>query len=588
MAEKTKRARTKKSEQPEAHVRGEVVLRPLSSVRPNGYNPNVMDEAGYASLKHGLVADGWIAAQALLVWGTDETGARQDLIVDGEHRWRAATELGMREGPMVVLDGLTRREAMALTVKLDSRRGSFAEDRLAAVLREVGAGPDVELDLGLHAPDVDRILREHPAPAPDLDAPAGVGDGVSAGPLVTGGESMEDFEDIELALPDLRAPFPWFGGKRRVAPIIWSALGNVKNYVEPFFGSGAVLLRRPGGRGPIETVNDADHYVSNVHRAIALSPDEVARWADWPVVEDDLHARHKWLLSREEWRQKMRDGDDPEYHDARVAGWWVWGACLWIGSGWCARKEAPEQVPHMTSAGMGVHARAGEQIVQLGNAGRGVASASALDPSEKIPHLSKGPTGVVSPSEKIPTLDATGKGVHRPSLSEQLPHLGGTGMDHGRGVDAAQASDTATGVNIRAWMRALSDRMRRVRVANGDFERVLTPAVTTGHGLTGVFLDPPYAEGADDLYGHHDKTVSARARLWALERGRDPLIRIAFCGYEGEHGPDPFPGWRCVRWKASGGYGNNGNEYRERIWLSAGCLPRGAQTGFEDAARAAE
>lgn len=36
-----------------------------------------------------------------------------------------------------------------------------------------------------------------------------------------------------------RPPFPWFGGKRKVAPIVWQALGDVELYVEPFFGSGS-------------------------------------------------------------------------------------------------------------------------------------------------------------------------------------------------------------------------------------------------------------------------------------------------------------------------------------------------------------
>jgi len=45
------------------------------------------------------------------------------------------------------------------------------------------------------------------------------------------------------------APFVWFGGKRRVAAQVWDALGDVDNYVEPFAGSLAVLLGRPGGTG---------------------------------------------------------------------------------------------------------------------------------------------------------------------------------------------------------------------------------------------------------------------------------------------------------------------------------------------------
>lgn len=46
----------------------------------------------------------------------------------------------------------------------------------------------------------------------------------------------------------MKAPFPYFGGKSTVAPIIWKALGQPKHYIEPFFGSGAVLLARPDYR----------------------------------------------------------------------------------------------------------------------------------------------------------------------------------------------------------------------------------------------------------------------------------------------------------------------------------------------------
>jgi hypothetical protein len=27
---------------------------------------------------------------------------------------------------------------------------------------------------------------------------------------------------------------------------------------------------------------------------------------------------------------------DPDYFDAKIAGWWCWGACAWIGTGWCS------------------------------------------------------------------------------------------------------------------------------------------------------------------------------------------------------------------------------------------------------------
>jgi len=125
----------------------------------------------------------------------------------------------------------------------------------------------------------------------------------------------------------LRAPFPWFGGKSRAAHLVWEALGNVANYVEPFFGSGAVLLARPHAPR-VETVNDASRFLANFWRALALNPDAVADACDWPVNETDLHARHRWLVARLPELAALLDSD-PEAHDAKVAGWWVWGACAW-------------------------------------------------------------------------------------------------------------------------------------------------------------------------------------------------------------------------------------------------------------------
>ena len=146
-------------------------------------------------------------------------------------------------------------------------------------------------------------------------------------------------------MTDLRAPFPWFGGKSKIAELVWERFGDVANYVEPFFGSGAVLLNRPSEPG-IETVNDLDCMVANFWRALQHDPDAVADAADWPVNEADQHARHLWLVSQEQFREQMKV--DPEFYDAKIAGWWVWGQCIWIGSGWCS-----VQLPHLGNAGTG-------------------------------------------------------------------------------------------------------------------------------------------------------------------------------------------------------------------------------------------
>lgn len=42
----------------------------------------------------------------------------------------------------------------------------------------------------------------------------------------------------------LKAPFPYFGGKSRVAEPVWQRFDDVPNYVEPFAGFLAILLAR--------------------------------------------------------------------------------------------------------------------------------------------------------------------------------------------------------------------------------------------------------------------------------------------------------------------------------------------------------
>ena len=86
----------------------------------------------------------------------------------------------------------------------------------------------------------------------------------------------------------MKAPFPYFGGKLPIADKVWRALGNPKHYIEPFFGSGAVLLNRPKDEIGVETINDKDGYVCNVWRALQFAPGEVAKWCDWPVSCDLL------------------------------------------------------------------------------------------------------------------------------------------------------------------------------------------------------------------------------------------------------------------------------------------------------------
>src|SRR3990167_4831486 len=132
----------------------------------------------------------------------------------------------------------------------------------------------------------------------------------------------------------LKAPFSYFGGKSAVADVVWSALGDVKHYLEPFFGSGAVLLARPHFDPTkfTETVNDSDGHISNLWRSLQFSPDETAKWCDWPVNHTDLSARKQALIKNESCLLENLIADD-KWHDPVMAGYWILAASCWIVSG---------------------------------------------------------------------------------------------------------------------------------------------------------------------------------------------------------------------------------------------------------------
>ncbi len=349
---------------------------------------------------------------------------------------------------------------------------------------------------------------------------------------------------------ECKAPFPWFGGKSGACEQVWDAFGDVLNYVEPFAGSAAMLLGAPHGKR-IETINDADGFVSNFWRAIHSDPEAVAHYADWPCNENDLFSRHSWLVRRaQDLTDKLHA--DPDFFDAKIAGWWCWGACNWIGSGWCS-GEGPwvhdgeklidrRKLPHLGDAGRGIN----RQLPHLGNAGQGI--------NRQLPHLGDAGRGI---NRQLPHLGNAGQGINR-----QLPHLG----------------DAGRGQFIREWFVILHNRLRDVRVTCGDWSRVVKDSVTVRHGLTGVFLDPPYSKGAMDYAaGGVGTNLPLEVQAWCVANGDNPKLRIVICGHAGEHDALLLKGWTQRKWDARKGYAITdeavANSASETIWCSPNCIP---------------
>ena len=254
----------------------------------------------------------------------------------------------------------------------------------------------------------------------------------------------------------LTFPTPYHGGKRRWAEEILDAFGPEREcvYVEPFSGSAAVLLAndKPYAR---EILCDTNPHISNVFRSLAWAPETTAFWADWPTTHQDLTARHTWLLR---WAvDHVADIEaDPDFHDPKAAGWWLWGKSNWIGSEFGIVKGLSvvekEQIPYAQGpTGQGVQAQratlptAPEKIphVKEITAGHGV---SAQRHGDILYGGGKGyqpPTVPSPPPEKMPFTDPRGGGngvqaqrMTLPTETDSRPHT----MHSGRGVAVQRKS----------------------------------------------------------------------------------------------------------------------------------------------------
>lgn len=344
------------------------------------------------------------------------------------------------------------------------------------------------------------------------------------------------------AVDSIRPFVPYFGSKWDVAPVIWDRLGNVPNFLDAFSGGCSVAFRRPHV-GKVETLNDLHGFIPNALRALRWAPEAVAEECSWiGVSELDLHARHADLMERldEAFVERLRS--DPKFYDVELAAWWISGQSQWIGSGFCDtghRNAATKMRPALSGAG-------------------------------KRPALS-GHGGDVQRGDP-----KAGVGIFRGTMPS-LAGSDGTGVGYGRGIFASGRRE-----DLYAYFRAIQarlggDRAHNVRITCHDAIALLTPAVTTSHGLTGVVLDPPYSKSTGRrmrLYGCESGDVAAQAREWAIANGDNPHLRIVLAGYVGEH--DMPPTWECYAWRARGGYGNQGGENenagKERLWFSPHCL----------------
>ncbi len=103
-------------------------------------------------------------------------------------------------------------------------------------------------------------------------------------------------DDLAEDYVPLKAPFAWAGGKSRSIPELLKVLPRERMYVEPFGGSGAVLL----SRAPVQTevFNDRFSAIVDFYKCLkdpALLDQLIDR------LQLALYSREEWQMCRDTW-----------------------------------------------------------------------------------------------------------------------------------------------------------------------------------------------------------------------------------------------------------------------------------------------
>lgn len=124
---------------------------------PNAYNPNRQDEEEFELLLRSMTEDGFTVP--ILAQTSGE-------IIDGEHRWRAAQRIGLKEIPVVFTD-MTAEQMRIATLRHNRARGSEDIEEVIKIfhdLEALGALTHAVDSLGISDKEIRALMNDLPAP----------------------------------------------------------------------------------------------------------------------------------------------------------------------------------------------------------------------------------------------------------------------------------------------------------------------------------------------------------------------------------------------------------------------------------------
>lgn len=106
-------------------------LKKISELKTSEYNPRKIDDKNLSNLKKSLKEYGWLSPVVI-----NSNPERENIVISGHQRIKAAKDLGMKEVPIVEVN-LDSTKEKALNLAMNKIGGEFEEDKLIEVLQSI-------------------------------------------------------------------------------------------------------------------------------------------------------------------------------------------------------------------------------------------------------------------------------------------------------------------------------------------------------------------------------------------------------------------------------------------------------------------
>lgn len=145
---------------PKPRITGETRTVPIDSIEGNPWNPNVQSDFKYEHTKKVIAEFGFLDPVTVRSGRLKGKAFKKPQIIDGEHRWRAAKEIGLTEVLILDVGRMADEKAKVLTDVMNNLRGENDPLRWAEMVQSVkDTMPDLVQYLPYQPDELDAMIQ---------------------------------------------------------------------------------------------------------------------------------------------------------------------------------------------------------------------------------------------------------------------------------------------------------------------------------------------------------------------------------------------------------------------------------------------